>query len=322
MPTIRFEGQDYFCATDETLLESLSRHGVMLPSSCQAGACQTCLTRAIKGNPPAASQVGLKDTLAAQNYFLACVCKPEEDMEIGLATVSPKFSASVISKDAMNESIIRLRLERPDGFSYKAGQFINLMRSSDELTRSYSLASIPSDPYLELHIKRVPEGQMSGWVFDDVHAGDTLSFFGPSGDCFYLADDPERPLLLVGAGTGLAPLHGILRDALEQGHQGAIHLYHGSLATPGLYLMDALRDIASQCDNFNYTPCVLHGDAPEGGKQGNIADIPVQTLGGLNGYRVYLCGDPDIVNALRQKSFMGGASMQDIHSDPFVFTPA
>jgi len=322
MPTIRFEGQDYFCATDETLLESLSRHGVMLPSSCQAGACQTCLTRAMKGKPPVASQVGLKDTLVAQNYFLACICKPEEDMEIGLATVSPKFSTRVISKDAMNESIVRLRLALPDGFSYKAGQFINLIRSSDELTRSYSLASIPSDPYLELHIKRVPEGQMSGWIFDDVHTEDTVSFFGPSGDCFYLPDDPDRPLLLVGAGTGLAPLHGILRDALEQGHRGAIHLYHGSLATPGLYLMDALRDIASKFDNFHYTPCVLHGDAPDGGAQGNIADIPSSALGSFNGYRVYLCGDPDIVNALRQKAFMGGASMQDIHSDPFVFTPA
>ncbi len=322
MPTIHFEGQDYFCASDETVLEALERHGVMLPSSCKAGSCQTCLTRALKGTPPAASQFGIKDTLAAQNYFLACICKPEEDMEIGLATVSPKYSARLISKDLMNETIVRLRFAVPDGFSYRAGQFINLIRDEDELTRSYSLASIPSDPYLELHVKRVPDGRMSGWLFDTVEAGGELSFFGPSGDCFYLPDDPQRPLLLVGAGTGLAPLYGILRDALEQGHSGPVHIFHASLATPGLYLIDELRALAERFDQVEYTPCVLHGDAPAGGAQGNIVDIPGQRLGSFSGYRVYLCGDPQIVNALRQQAFMGGASMQDIHSDPFVFTPA
>ncbi len=322
MPTIRFEGQDYFCSGDETVLESLERHGVMLPSSCKSGTCQTCLTRALKGTPPPAAQEGLKDTLAAQNYFLACICKPDEDMEIGLASISPKYSSRLTARDQMNESIIRLRFEVPDGFTYRAGQFINLIRPSDELTRSYSLASIPSDPFLELHIKRVPEGRMTSWLFDDVAVGDTLSFFGPSGDCFYLPDDPERSLLLVGAGTGLAPLHGILRDALEQGHRGPIHLFHASLATPGLYLMDTLRDIANRFEQFEYTPCVLHGDAPSGGLQGNIADIPLQVLGSFNAYRAYLCGDPDIVNALRQNVFLGGASMQDIHSDPFAFANA
>ncbi|WP_018294115.1 FAD-binding oxidoreductase [Mariprofundus ferrooxydans] len=322
MPTIRFEGQDYFCAEDETLLDSLARHGVMLPSSCRAGACLTCMTRALKGTPPKSAQLGVKDTLAAQGYFLACLCKPVEDMEIGLASVSPRYTARLLGKDLLNESIVRLRLDIPEGFTYRAGQFVNLIRANDELTRSYSLASIPADSYLELHIKKVPEGRMSTWVFDEIEVGDELSFFGPSGDCFYLPGSSERPLLLAGAGTGLAPLYGILRDALEQGHAGPIHLFHASLATAGLYLIDELRRLADAHEQFHYTPCVLHGDAPDGGMQGNIVDIPGQVLGSLSGYRVFLCGDPPIVNGLRQKSFLAGASMQDIHSDPFVFTPA
>jgi len=322
MPTIRFEGRDYFCAEDETLLDSLARHGVMLPSSCKAGSCQTCLTRALKGTPPAAAQKGIKDTLAAQGYFLACMCKPVEDMEIGLASVSPKYATQVLAKDQLNESVVRLRLKLPDAFSYRAGQFVNLIRASDDLTRSYSLASIPSDEFLELHVKRVPEGRMSTWLFDDVAVGDALDFFGPSGDSFYLADKPERPLLLTGAGTGLAPLYGILRDALACGHSGPVHIFHASLATAGLYLIDELRALADDHVNVHYTPCVLHGDAPDGGMQGNIVDIPAKVLGSLSGYGVYLCGDPPIVNALRQKTFMAGASMQDIHSDPFVFASA
>ncbi len=321
MPTINFEGQDFFCAENETVLECMTRHGVLIPSSCQSGTCQTCMIRALEGTPPVDSQAGLKETLKQQNFFLACQCRPIEDMTIGLSSVSPRYVVKVMEKEQLNESIVRLRLECPSGFSYRAGQFINLQRSSDELTRSYSLASVPQDDFLELHIKRVPDGKMSNWVFDTLQAGDELTFFGPAGDCFYVPGMPEQALLLAGTGTGLAPLYGILRDMLAHGHHGPIHLFHASLAAPGLYLEQALRDLATQYANVSYTPCVLHGDAPEGGRQGNIADIPGQILGSFSGYRVFLCGDPGIVNVLRQQIFLAGASMQDIFSDPFVFAP-
>jgi len=279
------------------------------------------MIRAIEGTPPPESQNGLKDTLKQQNYFLACICRPAEDMTIGLSSIAPRHTVKVLEKDLLNESVMRIHLEKPAAFSYRAGQFINLLRPADELTRSYSLASVPDDAFLELHIKRVPDGQMSNWVFDTLQEGDEVAFFGPAGDCFYVSGKPDQPLLLVGTGTGLAPLYGILRDALKEGHAGAVHLFHASLATPGLYLVQELCDLASQYRHFNYIPCVLHGEAPEGGRQGNIADIPAQAIGSLSGYRVFLCGDPPIVNTLRQKSFLAGASMQDIFSDPFVFSP-
>ncbi|MDX8392755.1 MAG: FAD-binding oxidoreductase [Mariprofundaceae bacterium] len=322
MPTIHFEGEDYLCAEDESILECMTRHGVLLPSSCQSGACQTCIIRAQKGTPPPESQVGLKDTLKAQNYFLACICKPAEDMSIGLSSLSPRFTVAVTEKVLLNESVVRVRLAKPEGFSYMAGQFINLLRPADDLTRSYSLASVSDDDYLELHIKRVADGKMSNWAFDALNVGDEVVFFGPAGDCFYVPGKSDQPLLLVGTGTGLAPLYGILRDALTQKHTATVHLFHASLASPGLYLQQELRAMAVQEEAFTYTPCVLHGDVPKGGEQGDIADIPAQILGSLSGYRVFLCGDPEIVNSLRQKIFLAGASTQDIFSDPFVFAPS
>jgi len=317
---IHFEGRDYFCAEDETILESMTRHGVLIPSSCQSGACQTCMIRALQGTPSAESQKGLKATLKAQNYFLACVCKPVEDMSIGLSKVSPQFTTTVVKKELLNESVVRICLQKPSGFKYMAGQFINVQRAYDELTRSYSLASIPADDVLELHIKRIPDGKMSNWIFDELKVDDEVSFFGPAGDCFYVSGQAEHPLLLIGTGTGLAPLYGILRDVLAQEHQGTIHLFHASLTAEGLYLEQELRELAAKHAHLNYVPCVMHGDVPEGGQQGNIADIPARLIDSLSGYRVFLCGDPMIVNKLRQMSFLSGASMQDIYSDPFVFS--
>jgi len=320
MPTITFEGKEYFCAEDESVLESLTRHGVMLPSSCQSGVCQTCMVRAHKGKPSEISQQGLKDTQKAQNYFLACVCKPTEDMDIGLSDVSSRFETRVLEKIVLNESVIRVRMQCPDNFVYKAGQFINLVRPGDELTRSYSLASLPQEDFLELHVKRVPDGKMSNWMFDELAVDDELAFFGPAGDCFYVPGDADQPMLLIGTGTGLAPLYGVFRDMLDQKHVGPVHLFHASLAAPGLYLEETLREFAANNEQFHYHPCVLHGDAPEGGHQGNISDLPVQVLSSLTGYRAFLCGDPPIVNALRQQCFLNGVSMQHIHTDPFSYS--
>ncbi len=323
MPTVTFEGKSYACETGESVLECLERHGVVLPSSCRAGSCKTCMVRALEGTPPPEAQRGLKDTLVAQNYFLACIAKPQEDLTIGLAKEGALHRARVLERRELAANVLRLRLERPEGFDYRAGQFVNLVRESDGLVRSYSLASLPEEPFLELHVRRVPNGRMTGWLFDEVREGDALAFRGPAGDSFYLPREGTEPLLLAGTGTGLAPLYGIARAALAEGHEGPIHLFHGSLARPGLYYVEELRALAARHDNLHYYPVVLEGEPPEGGLVGDMKSLPVEHLGGdLAGFRAYLCGDPELVEALRRAVFLAGVAMNDIYTDPFVFAPA
>ncbi len=321
MPAITFEGKTYECNPGETVLDELTRHGVLLPSSCRSGSCQTCMMRVVEETPPEESQQGLKDTLKVQGYFLPCICRPESDLEISMASVSKKYTAVVQSKSWMNESIVRLRLSC-EGFNYIPGQFINLVRPEDGLVRSYSLASVVEDDVLELHVKKVPEGAMSTWICDSLEAGTEVEFFGPAGDCFYVPGNSDQNLILAGTGTGLAPLYGIIRHALSFGHSGRIFLFHGSLAAEGLYMLDELRELASRHVNVGYIPCVLYGDPPQDGMRGSIDDLVVQ---GAREYiyksRAFLCGDPPMVEAMRKKCFLAGVSSQDIHADAFTFAP-
>ena len=306
----------------ETALDTLLRGGVAVPNSCRAGACQSCRLRACAGTPPPASQVGLKETLRLRGHFLACLCRPGEDLTIAVGEDPPQ-DATVVSVTELGADVVRLRLASP--LAYRAGQFVTLLRA-DGLARSYSLASIPDSvpnaaDILELHVRVLPHGRMSRWIARDLHPGDRVQVRGPEGDCFYTASAPDQPIVLIGTGTGLAPLYGIARDALRQGHRGPITLLHGAVTPAGLYLVDVLQDMSREHDNFHYLRCALHGEPAEGLEIGGIEAVAARHFPKLTGHRVFICGDPERVAALRKQSFLRGARMSEILADAFVTAP-
>lgn len=304
----------------ETALDALLRGGVEVANSCRVGACRSCLLRASAGSPPAAAQVGLKDTQRARGYFLACVCRPEGDLTI--ADEDPTIEAEVVAVSRLAADIVRVRLRPSAAFAYRPGQFVTLLRA-DGLARSYSLASVPElGEDLEIHVRVLPLGRMSRYLAGEVNAGDRLRIRGPSGDCFYVPGEPTRPITLIGTGTGLAPLYGIARDALRHGHTGPITLLHGGVTAAGLYLVDALQALACAHPELRYVGCVLHGESADGLEVGAIEAVAARLLPKLAGHRVYLCGDPERVQILRKQSFLRGARMQDILADAFIMAAA
>ena len=322
MPLLQFQQQAYACTAGETVLDCLTRQGAAVPSSCRSGVCQTCLMRAVAGAAPVSSaQNGLKPTLRTQGYFLACLCRPQEDMEIALAgeDVAPRTPATVMAKEPLNADILRLSLRCLRPLDYQAGQFAHLTRY-DSLARSYSLANLPrADGVIELHVRRLRDGAMSGWIHGTLEVGDSVEVAGPYGNCFYTPDSADKGLLLIGTGSGLAPLWGIVSDALHQGHSGPIRLYHGSWKPDGLYLVEELRRLSAAHPNFTYVPCV-DAAATQDYREGRADQIALSDLPDLKGWRVYLCGHPDMVKSAKKRSFLAGASMQAIYADPFVLS--
>lgn len=318
MRSITIGESTFSCQPDETVLETLLRENVKVPNGCRQGLCQACLMRSLDNSPPASAQVGLKDTLQKQKYFLACVCRPEQNMTVALPNQQgASIEAGVIKKQRLTPDIIRLVLEYQTPFNFFAGQFVNLKRA-DGLTRSYSIANIPqNDNILEFHIRRLPNGQFSSWVHDELEPGAQLTLSEAQGSCHYLSGRAEQPLMLIGTGSGLAPLYGILADALAQDHSGPIHLYHGSRDLNGLYFVEEMRELAAEFDNFHYTSCVS-GDASESDHvKGRAHDIALSSIETLKGWRVFLCGHPEMVNQSKRMAFMKGASMADIYADAF-----
>ncbi len=316
MPTIRYQAHEYACEAGETVLECLERHGVSVPTSCRSGVCQTCLMRALEGEVPPEGQQGLKETMKVQGYFLACVTKPQGDLTVALAEeAGATVSAEVMEKTLLAPFVVRLRLRPQGAYSWRPGQFLNLHH--DGLVRSYSIASLPEEGEVELHVARVPEGKVSGWIFDRLAVGDRVEISQPQGKMFYLPGQPETPLLMIATGTGLAPLYGILRDALKQGHRGEIWLYHGSRSPEGLYLREVLEALAAEHPNVHYRPCLSQGAPPAGVAAGRPNEVALADHPDLKGWRVFLCGNPAMVKDAQRQVFLAGANMGDILTDPF-----
>lgn len=319
MSRVRYEAQWYPLQPEESVLDGLLRQGIAVPHACKAGVCQSCLMRAASGTLPEKAQAGLKETLKARNYFLACSCTLDQgtELEVGGGVDELRVSARIDSLMSLSEDVLRVRLRPEARFEFRAGQYLTLLRA-DGLARSYSVASLPREGLLELHVRLLPGGAMSGWLRTEARPGDAVRIQGPAGECFYVPGRPEQPLLLAGTGTGLAPLYGIVRDALEEGHAGPIWLFHGARDPRGLYLVEELRELAARHPNLHYQPSVLEGRLEEGVHVGALDALVRAECPKPVGWRAFLCGNPELVQSLRKKLFLAGLSLKDIHADAFL----
>ena len=318
-PSLVYDGKTFELTPGETILEGLLRHEIPITSSCRSGHCHACLVRG-KPAPPEA-QIGLKQTLIEQGFFLACQARPEECVELHATSGAETFQVTVRERTLIGDEILCLRLDVPKEFSYRSGQFLNVCHPSGAV-RSYSIASHGAEDFLELHVRRIPGGLVSGWLHESVDVGTEIAFQGPHGSCFYVEGASDQPLILAGAGTGMAPLWGILRDALDRGHCGPIYVLQGALHVERLYLLQELRDVQSRASQVHLRLCALRGTgrgvsaSPLDELSANVAREIVEPRGA--GPRAFLCGDPGLVQKLRRSLFLAGVASAEIFADPFL----
>ncbi len=320
---IFFQGESYSLQDGETVLECLLRNGKDVSYSCKNGVCQSCLMHSTQGEPTKESQLRLKDSLKAQNFFLACQCRPNQDMGIETLNVEKEFTKGIIyDKEMLCHNVVAIHIKPLADIEARPGQYINLM--VEGVVRSYSIANLSNkDGVITLHIRKIANGIVSSWAHDKAKTGDSVLLRGGMGDCFYLGTNNENsfPILLAGTGTGLAPLEAIVLDALDHGHKGKIHIIHGGLKPSDLYHMEKLQSLADSYENLSYTPCVLNKensviDIYEGSLDA-IVNSAVSTADKIN-LRAYFCGAPEMVNLLKKNTFIAGVSSKHIFSDPFL----
>lgn len=336
MPRVSFEpiGEEIDCDDDETVLDAAFRHGFSLVYGCREGQCSACKSFLLEGEVTLKrySSFALSDSEEQAGYTLLCRAMPDSDLTIELLHVNDDYrlahaiadgTATVQSCEALTHDIHRLvlRIDTPADFAFTPGQYLDLHVPGTDLRRSFSLANLPGDGTAELIIRAYPGGAFSSLLSDgSVAAGTTLGFTGPYGA--FALQDSERDVLLVGGGSGMAPVLGLLRHLARQHSTRRVRFLYGARATRDLFHRDVVEELGAQLADFAYAEVLSEPDGDGwAGQTGFVHEAAAELLreGAVTDPEVYTCGPPVMVDALIEElTTAHGIEERDIHYDKFT----
>ncbi len=204
------------------------------------------------------------------------------------------FSAVVVSNEYIATETRKTVFEVLDPeFTFHTGQFVNV-KVEPKVMRAYSVASSSARlPQFELCVKVVENGKGSGYI-DRMQAGDTVEFMGPFGH--FGRKDTSKEVLLLGTGTGIAPLKAILDDEKEKGFPVKVQLVFGVRSLEFASYDAYFNQLAKEYENFEYD---LYVSRPEEGctrKTGRITEwIANLSAEMLSNTEIIICGNPAMI---------------------------
>jgi CDP-4-dehydro-6-deoxyglucose reductase, E3 len=311
------------------------RAGLNLPHSCKGGHCSACRARIVRGEVhyPFGAPLGITPQEQAQGLTLLCQAHAaSQELTIEIKEIRPPTPEYHVQSlpcrvEHMHElapsvMAVFLRLPASEMFNFVAGQYIDIMLPQNR-RRSFSIANPPHDAQLiELHIRRVAGGEFTEQLFNGMREKTLLRIEGPLGQFWFRQESP-RPALLIGGGTGYAPLRAMLRHLLERGDQRPLHLYWGAQTRADLYEDAMLREMTQRFPNLRYTPVLSDASASShwNGRSGWVHEAALADHPHLEQLDVYASGPPVMVETIRHQFLARGLPEDQLFFDSFDFAP-
>lgn len=323
--------KEYTVEGGDSLLSTLIEEEIFIPSACGGkGSCGYCKVKVTEGGgdilPTELGYVTPEEQKAGIRLSCQLKVKTELKIEIPEELFNVKqFDYTVSSMEDVTDKIRHLKLQLPENASidFKPGQYVQILtpvykESDEEVYRAYSIASSPVNRNaIELLIGYVPEGICTTYIHKYLKKNDTLTIVGPFGDFYYR--DTDREMVMVGIGTGMAPLLSILRYMRDHGIQRRGTFYFGARTRKDLFLTEEIDAISRELKDIEvvYT---LSRPTPEcnwEGPVGRVNDLLDQRLGDCSELEAYLCGSPLMIDAVMDVFQTKGFPMEHVHYDKF-----
>lgn len=323
-------GHTFTVEHGETILDAAIHHGISLSYGCRSGICGTCIGTVVEGDYFYDEEPrGLSDVDKASNKALFCQAKPKSNLTIeaheieGVKEVDiRRLRCKVASLEKLSHDVIRLYLKLPENerLQFFAGQYLDILQE-ENIRRSFSIANAPhDDEFIELHIRNVDGGEYTNHIFNEMKEKEILKIEAPLGT-FFLRENSEKPVIMMCGGTGFAPIKGILEHAFYVGFEQPIHLFWGVRGKQDLYLPDLPKEWAEKHSNFQFTPVLSEPDPEDNwtGETGFVHKAVLDKYPVLNGYNVYMCGAPAMIEAGKKEFMEHGLPEDQMFSDSFEF---
>lgn len=331
--TILPTGQRFTAEPGESVLAAALRAGLNLPHSCKGGHCASCRARLLSGSCEydGPRPAGITREEADDGYVLLCQARALADVSLEAREMRPAPDVEVKSlpcridrMERLTDDVMRvlLRLPAVEPLHFRAGQYVDVLLSEGR-RRSFSLASAPSDgPLLELHVRRASSSGFTGQLFQSGRAGTLLRIEGPLGQFWFRRESP-RPALMIGGGTGYAPLRAMLRELLAADDRRPVTLYWGARTQADLYEEDWLAELEARRPAFRYFPVLSQAvqSAPLPTRTGLVHEAVLADVPDLAAHDVYASGPPTMIEAIRSTFVARGLPREQLFFDSFDYAP-
>lgn len=214
------------------------------------------------------------------------------------------------------QDVIEIQLERPDGFTFVAGQFVQfkIKNVNEEVLRSYSLSSRPSAPQLEICLKLIPGGKASTF-FGAIKVGDRVEMSEAQGR-FIIEPTACIQKVFIATGAGLAPIMSMIEADLETAKNTRCNLIFGVRSEQDVFWLERLGKLKMVSDErFDFVVTLSQGSPAWQGRRGRVTDLVPDFVRAEMEY--YLCGSVDMVKDVRQSLLNHTVNTKNIHFEIF-----
>jgi ferredoxin-NADP reductase len=216
-----------------------------------------------------------------------------------------------------------IALEVPGWQPHRAGQHVDVRLTAEDgyqAQRSYSIASAPEDDRLMLTVERLPDGEVSPYLVDELRVGDMLELRGPIGGYFVWEARMSGPLLLVAGGSGVVPLMAMLRHRAATASTVPARLLYSSRAWEDVIFREELERLSSQRDGPEVIHTLTRTQPPGWTGYAGRVDGPMLAEFGWrppDGPVTFVCGPTAFVEAVSRALVLAGHQAERIKTERF-----
>ncbi len=234
------------------------------------------------------------------------------------------YQVTLTKRQEIAEATLAFHLEKPVGFQYKAGQFVNLTliqppeTDPKGNTRSFSIASAPYEEDL-MFATRVRDTAFKR-VLKSMPFGTQVKIQGPFGN-LTLHPDAARPAVFLTGGIGITPFRSIVLDVTRNKLPHRVFVFYSNRRPEDAAFLGELLQVESQHPAYKLVATMTQIQKSEQrwqGKTGYInREMLVESVGDLSAPIYYLAGPPSMLSAMRKTLDDLGIKEADIRREEF-----
>ena len=234
------------------------------------------------------------------------------------------YGSKLVSGREVAEQTRSFQFEKPTGFRFEAGQFMEVTLPppgdvpAEPLTHPFSIASAPDEPRLMI-ATRMRDSNFKR-MLGSLPPGSDISLTGPFGD-LTMHEDPSKPAVFLTGGIGVTPFRSMVIHAEQRRLSHRILMIYSNRRPEDAAFLEELRDSERRNPNFRLIPTMTRpGDSRPAwnGEQGRVDAAMIRRYSPDAGTAVYyIAGPPRMVQGLRAALSGVGVENERIRSEEF-----